>query len=265
MGRLAAPVPKKRPLDTASVTESSNTSTDSVRKRKSKDKKQDQSTENAATAAGSAFEKRHSTIGRAASDPRDEPAVQKTNVPPGRRLPSPVINFDGLSRPSNGTRSRIDEGPEQAEGRLEKMRGAVRTLLECMGEDPDREGLMATPSRYAKALLFLTRGYQVNVHNIVNNALFHEGHNEMVIVKGIDICSLCEHHLVPFTGKVYLIQVHISSNPKLTEIPDAYWLHPLRYRHRALQAPAHRRDVLPAAANSGAPHQGGCPRHYGDP
>lgn len=82
------------------------------------------------------------------------------------------------------------------------MRGAVRTLLECVGEDPDREGLLDTPSRYAKALLDFTSGYQVNVEDIVNNALFHEGHNEMVIVKDIEIHSLCEHHLVPFIGKV---------------------------------------------------------------
>lgn len=100
-------------------------------------------------------------------------------------------------------RGRIDETPEQVETRLETMRNAVRTLLECLGEDPGREGLLATPSRYANALLFLTNGYQVNVNDIVNNALFYEGHNEMVIVKGIDIYSLCEHHLLPFTGKVF--------------------------------------------------------------
>lgn len=82
------------------------------------------------------------------------------------------------------------------------MRGAVRTLLECVGEDPDREGLLDTPSRYAKALLFLTKGYQTNVDSIVNNALFSEGHNEMIVVKDIEIHSLCEHHLVPFNGKV---------------------------------------------------------------
>ncbi|KAK3617873.1 GTP cyclohydrolase 1 [Elasticomyces elasticus] len=84
------------------------------------------------------------------------------------------------------------------------MYGAVRTLLECVGEDPNREDLLATPSRYAKALLFLTKGYQDNVENIVSNALFHEGHNEMVIVKDIKCYSLCEHHLLPFTGKIHI-------------------------------------------------------------
>jgi GTP cyclohydrolase I len=82
------------------------------------------------------------------------------------------------------------------------MESAVRTLLECIGEDTKREGLKDTPSRYAKALLFLTKGYQSNVNEVINGALFHGGHNQMIIVKNIDISSLCEHHLVPFTGKV---------------------------------------------------------------
>lgn len=102
------------------------------------------------------------------------------------------------------TQSRMNEKSEQTEQRLEKMRGAVRTLLECIGEDPDREGLQATPLRYAKALLFLTEGYQSDITTVLNGALFsHEGRaSEMVIVKDIEIYSLCEHHLVPFMGKV---------------------------------------------------------------
>ncbi|RKL26958.1 hypothetical protein BFJ72_g13480 [Fusarium proliferatum] len=62
------------------------------------------------------------------------------------------------------------------------MQGAVRTLLECIGEDPSRDGLLDTPSRYAKALLFFTKGYNANVEDVVNNALFHERHKEMVIM-----------------------------------------------------------------------------------
>lgn len=106
-----------------------------------------------------------------------------------------------MNFPAIETRTRRGENQEQAVLRLERMQSAVRTLLECIGEDPRRNGLLDTPSRYAKALLFLTQGYHVNVEDIVNNALFHEDHNEMVIVKDIDIFSLCEHHLVPFTGK----------------------------------------------------------------
>lgn len=101
-----------------------------------------------------------------------------------------------------GTRERLEETPEQAQVRLDRLSGAVKTILECIGEDPSREGLLGTPERYAKAMLFFTRGYQENVRDIVNDAIFHEGHNELVIVKDIEVFSLCEHHMVPFTGKV---------------------------------------------------------------
>lgn len=116
----------------------------------------------------------------------------------------PTIDFDGLSWPSKGTLERKDATEEEKAARLEKLSGAVRTMLECLGEDPDREGLRDTPDRYAKALLFFTKGYEENLRDIVNGAVFHEDHDELVIVRDIEIFSLCEHHLVPFTGKVSL-------------------------------------------------------------
>ena len=117
---------------------------------------------------------------------------------------NPPIDFDGLSWPSLGTRARLDQSPEQAQERLDKLSGAVRTILECLGEDPDREGLAETPLRYAKALMYFTKGYEENVRDLVNGAVFHEDHDELVIVRDIEVFSLCEHHLVPFMGKMHI-------------------------------------------------------------
>ena len=111
-----------------------------------------------------------------------------------------------------GTRERAEATEEQAEARLQKLQGAVRTILECIGEDPEREGLLGTPERYARAMLFFTKGYEENVRDLVNGAVFHEDHDELVIVQGIEVFSLCEHHMVPFTGKVRtLIAVSINN------------------------------------------------------
>lgn len=126
---------------------------------------------------------------------------------------NPVVDFDGLSWPSTGTLGRLQEreNPEEAQKRLEKLSGAVRTLLECIGEDPDREGLHGTPERYAKAMMFFTKGYEENLRDIVNGAVFHEDHDELVIVKDIEVYSLCEHHLVPFTGKVGRTSLEVTA------------------------------------------------------
>ncbi|OQD73400.1 hypothetical protein PENDEC_c015G03725 [Penicillium decumbens] len=141
-------------------------------------------------------------------DPRDEggpltpPATASRPASPYTL--NPPIDFDGLSWPCPGTRERLESTPEENAERIQKLAGAVRTILECVGEDPEREGLRGTPERYAKAMLFFTKGYEENVRDLVNGAVFHEDHDELVIVKDIDVFSLCEHHMVPFTGKMHI-------------------------------------------------------------
>ncbi|KAI9807073.1 MAG: hypothetical protein M1825_005790 [Sarcosagium campestre] len=149
----------------------------------------------------------HPHLTEAARDPRDEarlPASGTLSRPASPYTLNPPIDFDGLSWPSLGTRKRLEATPDEAAERLTKLSGAVRTILECIGEDPEREGLRGTPERYAKAMLFFTKGYEENVKDIVNGAIFHEDHDELVIVKDIEVFSLCEHHLVPFTGKIHI-------------------------------------------------------------
>ncbi|CAL5871276.1 uncharacterized protein PFLUO_LOCUS5526 [Penicillium psychrofluorescens] len=141
-------------------------------------------------------------------DPRDEggPLTPPATVsrPASPYTLNPPIDFDGLSWPCPGTRQRLESTPEETEERVKKLAGAVRTILECIGEDPEREGLRETPERYAKAMLYFTKGYEENVRDLVNGAVFHEDHDELVIVKDIDVFSLCEHHMVPFSGKMHI-------------------------------------------------------------
>jgi GTP cyclohydrolase IA len=143
-----------------------------------------------------------------ARDNRDEapptPPASTLSRPASPYTLNPPIDFDGLSWPSVGTRERLDQTPEQAQARLDKLAGAVRTIFECIGEDPEREGLRETPERYAKALMYFTKGYEENVRDLVNGAVFHEDHDELVIVKDIEVFSLCEHHMVPFIGKMHI-------------------------------------------------------------
>ena len=83
----------------------------------------------------------------------------------------------------------------------EKIADLTRKLLEEIGEDPKREGLVKTPSRVAKSWKFFSNGYKQNLDDIINNAIFSEGGKDMVVVRDVEFFSLCEHHLLPFFGK----------------------------------------------------------------
>ena len=115
---------------------------------------------------------------------------------------TPVMDPNGLGWPAKATLDRLNHTPAQAEANQKRLAAAIHTVLECIGEDPSRSGLVKTPERYAKALLWMTKGYEVRLSDVIANAIFDEEHDEMVIVRDIEIFSLCEHHMVPFTGKV---------------------------------------------------------------
>ena len=95
----------------------------------------------------------------------------------------------------------------------------VRAMLAGLGEDPDREGLQKTPERVEKALRFLTHGYEQDVDELVNDALFTVEYDEMVIIRDIEVYSLCEHHLLPFFGKAHVAYIPNGKVVGLSKIP----------------------------------------------
>lgn len=100
-----------------------------------------------------------------------------------------------------------------------------RQILIDLGEDPDREGLIKTPERVSKAMKFLTNGYAINPDSIVQQAIFHEEYSEMVLVKDIEVYSLCEHHILPFFGKAHIAYIPDGKIVGLSKIPrivDSY-------------------------------------------
>src|SRR3954465_3782687 len=105
------------------------------------------------------------------------------------------------------------------------MQETIRAMLRELGEDPMREGLLDTPKRVEKAYRFLTSGYQANIDQVLNNALFTVDYSEMVIVKDIDFYSLCEHHLLPFFGKchgAYLPSTKVIGLSKIPRVVDVF-------------------------------------------
>ncbi len=99
------------------------------------------------------------------------------------------------------------------------MQDLVKNLLAALGEDPEREGLVNTPKRVEKALRFLTSGYNADIDEVLNNALFSVDYSEMVIVKDIDFYSLCEHHMLPFFGKCHVAYLPNKKVIGLSKIP----------------------------------------------
>jgi len=117
---------------------------------------------------------------------------------------------------------RVDQFDEN---QLQELIPSYKNILKTICEDPDREGLTDTPRRVAKALLFFTQGYKMNPEEILKSAMFKEDYKEMVIVKDIEIYSMCEHHMVPFIGKAhvaYIPREHITGLSKIARVVEAY-------------------------------------------
>ncbi len=100
-----------------------------------------------------------------------------------------------------------------------------KDILNLIGEDPTREGLVKTPHRVAKAMQYITHGYQLDPKSIIQSAIFNENHSEMIIVKDIELYSMCEHHMLPFYGKAHVAYIpngKITGLSKIARVVDAY-------------------------------------------
>ena len=121
---------------------------------------------------------------------------------------------------------RVNKKDEQCDSKnIESLKEHYSKVLELIGEDPSREGLIKTPERVAKAMQFLTQGYEMNATDILQSAMFSEDYGQMVLVKEIEFYSLCEHHLLPFFGKAHIAYIpdgNIVGLSKLPRVVDAF-------------------------------------------
>ena len=130
----------------------------------------------------------------------------------------------------------MTEGPQYQEG-LDELASHYKQILTLLGEDTEREGLLKTPMRVAKAMQVLTRGYEMNAHKVLTDALFKEDYSQMVIVKDIDFFSLCEHHMLPFYGTAHVAYIpngYITGLSKIARVVDIY-AHRLQVQERMTQ------------------------------
>lgn len=143
---------------------------------------------------------------------------------------SMLESFDMNEQTTEYQKEKKDTNQKQVNGVVEtslqeQLSSSYKDILEGLGEDPTRAGLLKTPQRAAKALMFFTKGYRENMSEILNDAIFDEDHDEMVIVKDIEMFSLCEHHMVPFMGKVsigYLPNKRVLGLSKLARIVEVF-------------------------------------------
>lgn len=122
---------------------------------------------------------------------------------------APPVPAEEIQTPENGDPSR----------RIELLEEVVAEQIRLLGEDPDREGLVKTPSRVARALRYLTGGYHRSVAEVVNEAVYHEASRDMVVVKDVAFYSLCEHHLLPFFGRAHVAYIPDGKVIGLSKIP----------------------------------------------
>ena len=111
-----------------------------------------------------------------------------------------------------------DDIPTDSDAQAE-FEGLVRRQLELLGEDPARDGLLKTPSRVAKSMAWLTRGYGLDARQVIGDALFEENHENMVMVRDIEMYSMCEHHMLPFFGKVHVAYIPNGKIVGLSKLP----------------------------------------------
>jgi GTP cyclohydrolase I len=161
--------------------------------------------------------------GRGTVVPEPGGAPWRAPGPAPHLLRTPVDTGDRTRPPEIGALDP-DPVPTRRTAARAEFAGLVRRQLELLGEDPRRDGLLKTPGRVAEALAWLTRGYGQDVRELIGDALFEEAHEGMIMVRDIELYSLCEHHLLPFTGKAHIAYVPdgrilgLSKLPRVVEV-----------------------------------------------
>lgn len=132
-----------------------------------------------------------------------------------------IIN-NGVKTLDDSGYSRIDKWDDE---KTAKIAEHYKAILDLLGEKTDREGLIDTPVRVSKAMQFLTKGYSIDPKDILKSAIFREDYKQMVIVKDIELYSMCEHHMIPFYGKAHVAYIpneHITGLSKIAHVVEAY-------------------------------------------